>query len=260
MTDVGELLRLHDEQVRGTIADRLPTSWVPSWDGPVLRVTTPARGLVLARDLEAVPGDELDALIARAVQLYAAKGLPFEWKTYSHDRPDLPDRLAAAGFEPAPTETVVVGLADDLVDAGVPPDGITIRATTDPADLRRIAGLQTEVWGTDWSWLAEDLADRIASGPDDIVVLVAEAGSTVVSTAWLVVLPGTQFASLWGGSTRLGLRGRGIYRALVARRARIAVERGIRYLWVDATDDSSPILQRLGLRAISTTTPWVWTP
>jgi hypothetical protein len=61
-------------------------------------------------------------------------------------------------------------------------------------------------------------------------------------------------------STRLGLRGRGIYRALVAHRARIAVERGIHYLWVDASDDSSPILQRLGLRAISTTTPWVWTP
>jgi len=260
MNDRGELLRLHDEQVRGSVADRLPRGWRPSWDGPVLRVTTPARGIVLARDLGGVPGPELDALIARAVDFYAGQGLAFEWKTYGHDRPDLPERLAAAGFTEDSTETVVVGLAADLVDAGVAPDGITIRATTAPADLRRIADLQSEVWGSDWSFLADDLADRIASAPDNIVVLVAEAGSTVVSTAWLVILPGTEFASLWGGSTLFGLRGRGIYRALVAHRARIAVERGVRYLWVDASDDSSPILQRLGLRAITTTTPWVWTP
>ncbi|GAA4252149.1 GNAT family N-acetyltransferase [Dactylosporangium darangshiense] len=260
MTEVGELLRLHDEQVRGTVAERLPKNWVPSRDGPVLRVTTPARGIVFGQGLGDMPGDELDALIARTVEFYAAKGLAFEWKTYGHDRADLTERLAAAGLVADPTETVLVGLAADLVDAGVAPDGIDIRATTAPDDLRRIADLQSEVWGSDWSWLAGDLADRIESGPDNIVVLVAEAGSTVVSTAWLVVLPGTEFASLWGGSTLFGLRGRGIYRALVARRARIAVERGIRYLWVDASDDSSPILQRLGLRAVTTTTPWVWTP
>jgi hypothetical protein len=260
MSNPEELLRLHDEQVRGTVADRLPATWSPSWDGPVLRVATPSRGVVFGQGLEGVPDDELDALIVRAVAHFAALKLPFEWKTYGHDRPDLPERLAAAGLVADPEETVVIGLAADLVDAGVAPDGIRIRATTAPADLRQIADLQSEVWGADWSWLADDLASRIASGPDDIVVLVAEAGSTVVSTAWLVVLPGTDFASLWGGSTLFGLRGRGIYRALVAHRARLAVERGIRYLWVDASDDSSPILQRLGLRAVTTTTPWVWTP
>jgi hypothetical protein len=260
MTDAGALLRLHDEQVRGTIADRLPHHWTPSWDGPVLRVVTPGRGMVFGRHLDGVPGAELDALIARAVDFFAGQGLDFEWKTYGHDRPDLPERLAAAGFTAGDPETVVVGLAADLVHAGEAPDGIRIRITTAPDDLRRIAELQSEVWGSDWSWLAADLAARIASGPDDIVVLVAEAGDTVVSTAWLIMLPGTEFASLWGGSTLFGLRGRGIYRALVARRARIAVERGARYLWVDASDDSAPILQRLGLRAVTTTTPWLRTP
>ncbi|WP_432989110.1 GNAT family N-acetyltransferase [Dactylosporangium sp. CA-233914] len=260
MTDSAALLGLHDDQVRGTVADRLPSGWKPSWDGPVLRVATPARGIVFARHLDAVPGDELDALVGRTIEFFADQGLPFEWKTYGHDRPDLPGRLAATGFAPGPEETVVIGPAADLVDAGVAPGGIRIRATTAPDDLRRIADLQSEVWNADWSWLADDLADRIASGPDNIVVLVAEAGSTIVSTAWLVILPGTEFASLWGGSTLLGLRGRGIYRALVAQRARIAVQRGIRYLWVDASADSGPILRRLGLRAVTTTTPWVWTP
>jgi hypothetical protein len=52
----------------------------------------------------------------------------------------------------------------------------------------------------------------------------------------------------------------GIYRTLVAERAAIAIRRGTRYLMVDASDDSRPILERLGLHAVSTTTPYVWAP
>ena len=61
-------------------------------------------------------------------------------------------------------------------------------------------------------------------------------------------------------STLAAWRGRGIYRALVAVRARRAVARGVRYLQVDASDDSAPILRRLGFGAVTTTTPYVWTP
>jgi GNAT superfamily N-acetyltransferase len=81
-----------------------------------------------------------------------------------------------------------------------------------------------------------------------------------VSSARLEVVPGTEFGGLWGGSTLQRWRGRGIYRALVAHRARIAVERGIRYLQVDASEDSRPILERLGFVAVTTTTPYVWRP
>jgi GNAT superfamily N-acetyltransferase len=116
------------------------------------------------------------------------------------------------------------------------------------------------VWGMDMEWLGTDLAGRIEAAPDQIAVLVAEAEGEVVSAAWLVFRPGTQFAGLWGGSTLTGFRGRGIYHALVAARARLAADRGVTYLQVDASDDSAPILRRLGLRAITTTTPYVWTP
>ncbi len=53
-------------------------------------------------------------------------------------------------------------------------------------------------------------------------------------------------------------RGRGLYRALIAFRARIAAERGYRYLQVDASDQSRPILERLGFVALTTTTPYVY--
>jgi len=99
---------------------------------------------------------------------------------------------------------------------------------------------------------------RVQTG--QFAVFAAEADGQVVSSAWLAFKPGTQFAGLWGGATLPAWRGRGIYRALVARRAELAAARDVRYLQVDASDDSRPILERLGFVAVTTTTPYVWTP
>jgi GNAT superfamily N-acetyltransferase len=71
------------------------------------------------------------------------------------------------------------------------------------------------------------------------------------------VHPGTEFAGLWGGGTVPGWRGRGIYRALVGHRAGVAAGLGYRYLQVDASSQSRPILHGLGFAALSTTTPYV---
>ncbi|BAS07046.1 acetyltransferase [Arthrobacter sp. Hiyo4] len=92
------------------------------------------------------------------------------------------------------------------------------------------------------------------------MVFLAEASGEVVSAAWLEINPDTDFAGLWGGSTLPAWRGRGIYKALVFARAQVAATRGVKYLQVDASADSEPILPRLGFRAITTTTPFVWTP
>ncbi|WP_329166589.1 hypothetical protein OHB49_22840 [Streptomyces sp. NBC_01717] len=45
-----------------------------------------------------------------------------------------------------------------------------------------------------------------------------------------------------------------------AARAQIAAARGVNYLQVDASSDSAPILRRLGFQAVTTTTPYVWSP
>jgi hypothetical protein len=39
-----------------------------------------------------------------------------------------------------------------------------------------------------------------------------------------------------------------------------AAARGYRYLQVDASDDSRPILERLGFVALATTTPYLFRP
>jgi GNAT superfamily N-acetyltransferase len=127
-------------------------------------------------------------------------------------------------------------------------------------DLRSVAATSSEVWAEDRAWIADDLANRMRAGVERIAVFVAVAGDRMVSAAWLVAQPGSRFARLWGGATLPEWRRMGIYRALVAERARLASDWGAAYLQVDASPDSRPILERLGLVAVTTATPYVWTP
>ncbi len=188
--------------------------------------------------------------------------MPVEWKTYAYDRPDdLPARLIAAGYRPEERETVMVGDAETLKGLETEVQGVTIRETEHVADLTAIGELHSDVWGEDWTWIVADLRARIERfGRDGIRVLVAEADDRIVSAAWLVMRRGTPFAGLWGGSTLADYRSRGIYRALVAKRAAIACRAGYGYLQVDASEKSRPILERLGFRAVTTTIPYVWRP
>ena len=90
--------------------------------------------------------------------------------------------------------------------------------------------------------------------------MVVEAGSEVVCAGWVRFAHGTAFACLWGGATLAAWRGRGIYRATVAYRAALAAARGFSLVEVDASTDSRPILERLGFLAVTTTTPYLWSP
>ena len=140
------------------------------------------------------------------------------------------------------------------------PEGVALREVTAPADLERIAAMEEAVWGEDHGWIPEALGQELAADPDGMSIVVAEADSTVVCAAWIRYEHGTDFATLWGGATLAAWRGRGIYKATVAYRADLAAERGFRLLEVDASDDSRPILERLGFVPVTTTTPYVWSP
>ena len=260
MIDIDVLLAAYDEQLRGA-PPTPPIGVTYEGDGPLLRITGQFRGLVSAPRDVGVRGLELDRLIARQRDYFAERGEAVEWKTHGHDLPaDLPQRLLTAGFVAEEEETVLIGVAAEMAAEMAPPDGVVLRQVTTDTDMRRIAEMESAVWGEDQSWLGDDLIRRVTADPDEIAVMVAEAGGGVISAAWLVFRPGTEFAGLWGGSTVPEWRGRGIYRALVACRAQRATARGVRYLQVDASKDSSPILRRLGFQAVTTTTPYVWTP
>jgi GNAT superfamily N-acetyltransferase len=253
MTDAAALLALYDAQLRG-IAEVSAADVESDTDGPLVRTHYAYRGFVSYRSLDGV--SDLDALIARQIAHFGARGEAFEWKTRGHDRPaDLPDRLRAAGFVAEPTETVLVGITAELAVDPAPPPGVSLRQVDSATDFARIAAMESAVWGEDWSWLADELATRL-----NTEVFVAEADGEVVSAAMITYRDGTDFAFLFAGSTLAAHRRRGIYRALVALRAGRAAARGVPYLQVDASADSRPILQRLGFIVITTTTPYVWRP
>jgi GNAT superfamily N-acetyltransferase len=261
--DIAALLGAYDAQLRVHVHDRLPDSIRVARDGPLLRTLGFGnRGMVEYRDLEGLDGDDVDELIAREVRLFAARGEAFEWKLHGHDLPaDLPERLRAAGFVPEDTETVVIAPISALEVDATPPDGVALREVSEPGDLARIAKMEEAVWGgEDHGWIVDSLAAEREADPDGLRIFVAEAGDLVVSAAWVRFASATEFGTLWGGATLPAWRGRGIYRALVARRAKLAAECGRRYLEVDASDDSRPILERLGFVAVTTTTPYIWSP
>ncbi|MCU1522551.1 MAG: family N-acetyltransferase, partial [Arthrobacter sp.] len=80
----------------------------------------------------------------------------------------------------------------------------------------------------------------------------------IVSAGRLEPVLDTEFAGIWGGATIKEWRGRGIYRAVTAARARSAVKLGKTLIHSDSTAYSRPILERSGFVCVSTTTPYRW--
>jgi GNAT superfamily N-acetyltransferase len=163
-----------------------------------------------------------------------------EWKYYSHDGPELRERLLAAGLEPQDEETVVVAEAASIPPA---PADVELRLATD-----EFADLAARVFGARFGL------------PDRAVAVVALVDGQSVSGGRVDFEDDVEFAGLFGGITLPEFRGRGLYRATVAKRAELAREHGYRWLYSDALPTSRPILEKLGFVPITTTTPFVFPP
>jgi GNAT superfamily N-acetyltransferase len=199
---------------------------------------------------------DADAAIAAQVSRFAEASVEWEWKHYSYDQPpDLPDRLLAAGFTREPAESLLVAeIADLALDVPVPAE-VELRAVVDQDGVDALVSVHDEVFGEDHSDVGAALSRSL--GSDRVAAVVAMAGETPIAAGRVRFHVGTDFASLWGGGTLPPWRGRGVFRSLVAHRAALASARGFRYLQVDASAESRPILQRLGFVELATTTPFV---
>jgi GNAT superfamily N-acetyltransferase len=260
------LLAAYDAQLRGAAEVQGAVSWDRS--GPLWRAVFRESGFVSYESLESVGDLEaVDDLIAQTVAYFEA--LPevqeFEWKTRGHDwPPDLDRRLRAHGLEPEEVETVMVGEAARLAVDVELPEGVTVRRVDQLADREALVTEACEVaamiFGDGPS--GAEMLDRLDRMGGLEQFWVAEAatdqGRRVVCSGRLGIVEGTGFAGIWGGSTLPEWRGRGIYRALTAARARAALAAGVRFINSDCTAMSRPILERSGLVAVTTTTPYVW--
>ncbi len=201
---------------------------------------------------------DADEVIAAQVRRFAGAPGSWEWKHYSYDRPaDLPDRLRAAGFTPQPPETLLIAEIADLPLDVPPPEGVRLRAVVDEADVAAVVAVHDEVFGGDHAALGRMILGSLTRGDGQVAAVVAYAGDTPVSAGRVEFNDGTDFAGIWGGGTLPAWRRRGVFRSVVAYRAALAADRGFRYLQVDASPDSRPILRRLGFVELATTTPYL---
>jgi ribosomal protein S18 acetylase RimI-like enzyme len=204
---------------------------------------------------------DADSVIAEQVAWFRSRGERFEWKLYDYDRPpDLARRLVAAGFAAGDEEALMAADVASVAAEVELPAGVRLLPVADEAGLGLLIDVHERVFGADHSGLRRSLLAQLRNSPEVTALVVAMAGDEPVCSARVEFLPGTDFASLWGGGTLPGWRGRGIYRALVAYRARQAAARGYRYVQVDASPDSQPILGRLGFTPLARTTPYLWGP
>lgn len=260
MNEPARLLAAYDEQLR-TDAET-PSAVSVTTLGPLRLVTfAGGRGFVTYRDLGGADAEAIRRLVPEALDHFRADpGIGrVEWKTRGHDHaPGLHEALLDNGFTPEEPESIMIGEAKALAVDVPLPEGVTLRRVTEEADVRAMSAMADEVFGDPVSdEMANALLRRLALH-DGMELWVAEADGQVVSAGRLEPVDGTDFAGIWGGATRQEWRGRGIYRALTAERARSALRLGKTLINSDSTEYSRPILERSGFVKVSTTTPYEW--
>jgi ribosomal protein S18 acetylase RimI-like enzyme len=252
--DVAAARALFDEQLRHQLSSTA-TVTVERGDRVVREISRDEPGWagIAWTDLDEDTADaEIDAQVAH----FARVGRPFEWKHYDGDQPaDLPDRLQRKGFSAGQPEALMIAAISEL-ELTPPPDGIEIVPADDEAGVTAMVRVSEEVFGRSQAKLGASIRHQLRVEPESVSVVLAVADGQPISAARTEFHVGTDFASLWGGGTLPAWRHRGVYRALVAHRARDASRRGYSYLRVDALPTSEPILNRLGFVRAGTTTPY----
>ena len=230
--------------------------------GPLRLVTFPAgRGFVTYQNLAGADAGRIRELVVEALDHYRADpGIRrVEWKTRGHDRaPGLHEALLDNGFTPDEPESIMLGEARLLAVDVELPAGVTLRRVTAEPDVRAMSAMSDLAFGDPVSDERADALLRRLSIDPSTQLWVAEVDGRFVSAGRLEPVPNSDFAGIWGGSTLEEWRGRGIYRALTAARARSALAIGKTWINSDSTEYSRPILERSGFVKVSTTTPYEW--
>ncbi len=255
--NIHEILALYDEQER---KNSIHPSYRREISTGVVRHVSPdtaRRSFIIYSDLTEANADHI---IEEQIRWYQndVKGAGLEWKTYDHDAPpDLKERLSAHGFEAEEVEALLVLDLAECPPVYLQPVTVDVRRITDPALLSAVPVIQEAAWGREFGWLEKTLQDNLTKQPDFWSIYIAYVDNVPACAAWISFPPNSYFAGLWGGATVPAYRKMGVYTAVVATRAQEAIQRGYRFLMVDASDMSRPILEKRGFQLLTYTTPFI---
>ncbi len=186
----------------------------------------------------------VDRVIEEQIAYFTQMDQPFEWKVYAHDIPaDLKDRLLAHGFESEDPESVMILELSKAAPTLLEPIRADVRQVTHQDQLEDVIEVEEQVWGEDFGWIRDRLG-RDLDIPGYLSVYAAYVEGIPACSGWIYFHPKSQFATLWGGSTVPEFRNRGLYSAVLATRTQAAIQRGFRFLAIDASAMSRPIVER----------------
>jgi hypothetical protein len=201
----------------------------------------------------------VDEVIREQISFFESIGQQFEWKVYDYDRPsDLKERLESYGFIAEEAEAIMVLDLEEVPGLLKQPILPNVQRIADPEKLSDVLSIQEQVWDEDFSSLGSYLRETLSKYPEQMSVYAAYINEQPISAAWIYFPKHSKFASLWGGSTISGFRKQGLYTALLAVRAQEAKARQLRYLTVDASPMSRPILEKFGFEMIAYSYPCKW--
>lgn len=201
-----------------------------------------------------------DQVIQEQIADFTRLKLPFTWKVYQHDQPpDLGTRLEAAGFEPDsdPPDAIMVLDLQEAPDSLLGSSPIEVRRLTQPDELEDVIRVEQLVWGGNFDWIRGRMGSHLEV-PNYLSVFVAYQEGQPACTGWTYYNLKGDFAGLWGGSTVPEQRRCGCYTAVLAARVQEAIQRGYRFLVVDAAPMSRRILDKHGFQVITYATSYDW--
>ena len=229
MDTPADLLQAYDEQLR-TDAET-PSAIVRDRLGPLRLVTfAGGRGFVTYRDLGGADAARIARLVAQALAHY--RGRPGDRAGRVEDARPRSGARAARGAAGQRVRARRAGVDHDRRGPAARrrrrrcPTGVTLRRVTDEADVRAMSAMQDEAFGEPISRGAGGRAAAPAGRGRRHGALGRRGGRRDRQRRSARTGPGTEFAGIWGGATRPEWRGRGIYRALTAARARSALRTG----------------------------------
>ena len=214
--------------------------------------TISGRGTVIYSRLDETTAD---AVIGEELAFFKQLGIAdkLEWKLFDYDQPaDLKERLIAQGFVPEDPDAVLVLDLEAIPPALIAPVTHDVRRLTDPDQFSDVSAVMNGVYpGEDHERFVTTLKELRRIKPEEVSVYAAYADGQPVTAAWIDFPAESSFSGLWGGATLPAYRKQGFYTALVAARAQEAIQRGRRFLTIDASPMSRAVLEKFGFRLIA---------
>lgn len=244
MKDISTLLLLYDREVRQrTEWTRMTREVFPN----LVRYTSEEKKRGASISWFVLDETNANAEIERQSAHYQSLGMELEWKVFGHDSPaDMGRRLEAHGYKMSNSDSLLVLDLEDAPDYYWSLPLGAVRRVTRPEEVDAVMQMEQDVWQRNFDQLGEGLKMDLRNAPDRLSMYAVFEGERALSAAWMYSLEPTPFVMLLGGTTRPEARNHGYYTSLIATRAREARSRGSRYLTVNASPMSRPILEKHG--------------